>query len=127
MHWYTYLWYLAAGLETQKILPDFFVVKVIPVLQGLPRRHFIVAVVEVKRNEEVSESAAFNQAIDYFRRAWQMPLRDDELCGYIVMGHRVHRIRMEGHYVVTDEPFDMFEEGDQFTKELAKIAIRNWN
>ena len=101
--------------------------KVTPQRAG-PRDHCIVTLVEVKRNDEVSESQAVQQALSYLERAWQQPSHDEELRGYLVMGRLVHPIRMSNRgRAVSDPPFDMFAAGDRFTRELCECAVRNWN
>jgi len=102
--------------------------KVIPQPLGLPRFHRIVVVVEVKRNEDVSESGALTQTIDYLQRAYEQPSsHDNELRAFLVMGRMVHSIWMENGLAVVGDTFDMFAAGDRFTTELAGIAIHNWN
>jgi len=115
-----------AGSEADLFIPDFITVKVLDF-----QTHQLVSIVEIKRNEEVSQSRAIEQVIGYFTRAMKHPSRDSELCAYLVMGKMVHRIRMERNgnrwYLVQDPAFDMLAPGDEFTTQLCEIAIRNWN
>ncbi len=47
---------LAAGAEDEKFFPDFITIKVTPQPPGKPRQHLMVAIVEVKQNNKVSET-----------------------------------------------------------------------
>ena len=103
------------------------IMKVILQPLGFPRRHRILAVVEVKRNEDVSEAGALTQTMGYLERAWQQPSHDPHLRAYLVMGCQVICIRMENGSVVADDAFDIFAHNDPFTTELGLISQRNWN
>jgi len=119
---------LAAGAEDEKFFPDFITVKVTPQLPGKPRQHLMVAIVEVKRNDKVSETEALKQVAKYLQRAWELPGHSENLCAYLVMGQKVHRLWMQskGRWRA-DPPFSMFEAGDKFTKALCETAIHHWN
>ena len=47
------------------------IMKVILQPLGVPRHHRILAVVEVKQNEDVSAASALTQTMAYLERAWQ--------------------------------------------------------
>jgi len=91
----------------------------------------LLSIVEIKRNEDVSQTRAIEQVIKYLARAMEHPQRDSNLCAYLVMGRMVRRIRMVrvvDRWSVIEEPaFDMFADGDRFTLQLCEIAVRNWN
>ncbi len=103
------------------------IMKVILQPSGVPRHHRILAVVEVKWNEDVSEASALTQTMAYLERAWQQPSHDPNLHAYLVMGRQVICIRMENGSVVADDAFDIFANDDPFTRELGLISLSNWN
>lgn len=117
------------GVEAGKLVPDFLTVKVSPQMGGV-RDHYIVCIVEIKRND-VTEGKAKIQMKEYLLQAAAHPSRDENLRGYLVMANIVIPFRVEVHrnrvIVVEGAPFDMFATGDRFTRELCGIAIRHWN
>lgn len=90
--------------------------------------------VEVKRDEETA-SEAHTQIMTYMNRLAEHPLREENLrvcvCGFLVMGRwvTIYTLLHSGTKVepVRGDTFDMSAHGDQFTRELAQIAVRNWN
>jgi len=120
---------MVAGAEAEKCFPDFVTVKVIPQPGGL-RQHLVVCIVEVKRDEETA-SEAHTQIMTYMNRLSEHPLREENLRGFLVMGRwvTIYTLVRSGTKVepVRGATFDMFAHGDQFTRELAEIAVRNWN
>ena len=121
---------MVAGVEQFKQFPDFVTVKVTP-QPGIDRNHHIVCVVEVKRNDD-SDAKAEEQMLAYMRQAANLPQREESLRGYLVMGDRVRTfwLQDEGEGVevkMATQTFFMSARGDQFTRELCEISIRNWN
>lgn len=120
---------MVAGTEAEKSFPDFVTVKVIPQPGGL-RHHFVVCVVEVKRKKE-SATEAHTQIMAYMVQLAEHPLREENLRGFLVMGRwvTIYTLERDGNRVepVKGDTFNMFAYGDRFTRELARIAIRNWN
>ena len=112
-----------------KSIPDFTTVKVRPQPGGV-RDHYIVCMMEIKRNNAAVGIAA-NQMIQYMKKAASHPSREEALRGYLVMGRDVIPFWVETVGIETDivqgDSFDMFAAGDQFTTQLCEIAIRNWN
>ena len=120
----------SAGQETEKYVPDFVTVKVIPQLGDL-REHYIVCVVEVKR-DDLSIGEARGQMSKYMAHVAPHHSREKNLRCYLVMANQVIPFWLEmiagvGWEVVQGETFDMFAPGDRFTRELCEIARRNWN
>ncbi|KIJ53396.1 hypothetical protein M422DRAFT_242548 [Sphaerobolus stellatus SS14] len=104
-----------AGVEQFKQFPDFVIVKVKP-QPGIERDHYI----------------ADEQMERYMEQAANLPLRVEHPRGYLVMGNRVRIfwLQDDGEGVVVfkaNETFKMSDAGDQFTRELCDISIRNWN
>src|SRR5258707_1612617 len=121
---------MAVGVERLKQFPDFVTVKVTP-QPGIGRDHHIVCVVEVKRNGD-TESKAEKQMEAYMEYAANLPQREESLRGYLVMGNMVRTFWLqddgEGVEVKKAErAFAMSATGDQVTRELCEISIRNWN
>jgi hypothetical protein len=105
-------------------------VKVTP-QPGIDRDHYIVCVVEVKRNND-TQAIAEEQMVRYLEQAANLPQREENLRGYLVMGNivRTFWLQDEGEGVevrMADHVFAMSAPGDQFTRELCEISIRNWN
>jgi hypothetical protein len=121
---------MVAGIEHFKQFPDFVTVKVTP-QPGIDRNHHIVCVVEVKRNND-TEAKAEEQMEAYMEQAANLPQRDESLRGYLVMGNMVRTFWLqddgEGVEVrMAEQAFATSAPGDQFTRELCEISIRNWN
>ncbi|KAM6489566.1 hypothetical protein JOM56_014985, partial [Amanita muscaria] len=116
-------------MEAEKCFPDFVTVRVAPQPGGL-RQHFVVCVVEVKRDHDTM-SEAHIQIMKYMNQLAEHPLREENLSGFLVMGRwvTVYTLVRSGTKVepVRGDTFDMFAHGDRFTSELAQIAVRNWN
>ena len=79
---------LAADTEDEKFFPDFIIIKVTPQPPGKPHQHLMVAIVEVKRNNKVSETKALKQVAKYLQCAWELPGHSENLCAYLVMGEK---------------------------------------
>ena len=87
--------------------------------------------VEVKRNND-TQAMAEEQMASYLEQAANLPQREENLRGYLVMGNivRTFWLQDDGAGVVVkmaDEVFATSAPGDQFTRELCEISIRNWN
>lgn len=98
---------------------------------GIDRDHYIVCVVEVKRNND-TQAIAEEQMASYLEQAANLPQREENLRGYLVMGNivRTFWLQDDGAGVVVkmaDEVFAISAPGDQFTRELCEISISNWN
>jgi len=110
-----------------KSIPDFTTVKVRP-QPGNIRDHYIVCIVEIKR-DNVGEGQAIDQMMRYMWKAAQHPSRDGDLRGYLIMANAVIPFWVEGEWEDMDirqgDTFDMFATGDQLTTELCEIAICN--
>ncbi len=68
----------------------------------------------------------------YMEQAANLPQREENLRGYLVMGNMVRKfwLQDDGDGVMVrmaDHAFSMSAPGDQFTRELCEISIRNWN
>lgn len=121
---------MVAGIEHFKQFPDFVTVKVTP-QPGICRDHYIICVVEVKRNDD-TEAKAEEQMEAYMVQAANLPQRDQNLRGYLVMGNMVRTFWLqdngEGVEVrMAEQVFSLSAPGDQFTRELCETSIRNWN
>lgn len=69
-----------------------------------------------------------NKMFDYMNQAAQHGSRERNLRGFLVMANEVVPFRLNDYGDVTySDSFDMFAPGDQFTRMLGSIAIRNWN
>ncbi|KIJ33048.1 hypothetical protein M422DRAFT_35645 [Sphaerobolus stellatus SS14] len=118
------------GPEALKQFPDFVIVKVTP-QDGIERKHYIVCIIEVKRNDD-TDALAVDQMTRYMEQAANLPLRVEGLCGYLIMGSGIRKFQLENFGAgvkVTWEPlvFKMTDAGDRFTRELCEISISNWN
>jgi len=121
---------MAAGVEHFKKFPDFVTVKVMP-QPGIDRDHHIVCVVEVKRSND-TEAKAEEQMETYMEQAANLPQREENLRGYLVMGDvvRIFWLQDDGDGVevrMAEQTFAMSAPGDQFTRELCEISITKWN
>jgi hypothetical protein len=121
---------MIAGVEHFKKFPNFMIVKVTP-QPGTEHDHFIVCVVEVKRDYE-TEAKSEEQMEAYMEQAANLPKLEENLRGYLVLGSMVCTFWLqddgEGVEVkTTRQAFDMSALGDRFTRELCQISIRNWN
>jgi hypothetical protein len=122
---------MVAGAERFKQFPDFVTVKVTP-QPGIECNHHIVCVVEVKRDND-TEAKAAEQMRNYMRQAANLPQREENLRGYLVMGNmvRIFWLQAQGEGVpvvmAAEQAFAMSAPGDRFTRELCEISIRSWN
>lgn len=96
----------------------------------MERNHYIVCVVEVKRNLE-TEVFAEDQMTRYMEQAADLPLREENLEGFLIMGSTVRAYRLEdlglGVEAQSDQTFAVSAPGDQLTRQLCEISVRNWN
>ncbi|KAF8800131.1 hypothetical protein BYT27DRAFT_7263277 [Phlegmacium glaucopus] len=118
-------------VEAFKRFPDFLVVKVKPQPLNTPRHHYIVCVIEIKRDGD-TEAEADDQMIGYMAALAELPLRERNLQGFLVMGRKVRVFELITPHRGTTVPrrlaeFDMFDEGDSLLSQLCEIAVKNWN
>lgn len=104
--------------------------KVTPQPTQSNRDHWVVCLVEIKRDDDTIVKA-YEQMGRYMEQLAEHPSREGNLRGYLVAGNWVTVFSLEddgdGIQVVQEQPFDMFAPGDRFTQELGEIAVRNWN
>lgn len=103
--------------------------KVQPQPLNEPRHHFIVGVVEIKRNRE-TEGQAVRQIVGYMKAIAKLPHHDKNLKGFLVMGRKVKVYRLRpGPRAKVDliETLDMFDDSDSLLNLLCGVAVKNWN
>lgn len=71
-----------ASVETFRGFPDFLTVKIKP---QPSRHHYVVSVIEIKRNEGEAEDQMFG----YMAALAKHPVRERNLQGFLVMGRKV--------------------------------------
>ncbi|CAA7265682.1 unnamed protein product [Cyclocybe aegerita] len=125
------------GREVEKLYPDFVAHKVF--VQASPVRvRRILALVELKINEQALTERGHAQMLGYMHRASSHPNRETNLKGYLICGDKLWNYRL-----VDDDPNDLGQvrfnrkprnifidsanEGVELAQELAAVAAKNWN
>ncbi len=118
---------LPAGVEVEKSFPDFVVVRV-KAYPGGAREHYIVTVIEVKK-DPIPNEAMHEQMVRYMARVADLPNRQRNIKGYLVTGHRAtpYTINDDTAEIVEGRTIDIFAPGDPLTTSLCNAAIRHWN
>ncbi|KAJ3893316.1 hypothetical protein GG344DRAFT_75084 [Lentinula edodes] len=119
-----------------KIYPDFLIVKVFPTADSVPRKHYVVCVVEIKlrvgnEDEESQPHTAEGEAqmFGYMETLINHPYRVAELKGYLLRGTKYLEFRIVDNEVqyIPGQYQDIFAAGDPLTVHLCQIAIQEWN
>ena len=118
-------------MEAYKRFPDFLAVKVKSQPLNSPRHHYVVSVIEIKRDED-TEAEADDQMVGYMQALINSPLRERNLRGFLVMGRKVKVFELKTPHRGDTTPqriaeFDLFDDGDPFLSQLCQIAVANWN
>ena len=120
----------SAGYEAGKYVPGFLTAKVTPQPVGDPLEHHMVCIIGVKRKHLTVEEAT-EQMTQYMLQVAEHSSREEGFRGYLLIPNHVVPFQLErqgfGWEIVQGEAFDMFADGDRFTRELCEIAGRNWN
>lgn len=87
--------------------------------------------IEIKRDED-TEGEADDQMMGYMQALVDIPLRERNLQGFLIMGRKVRVYELKKLRRGSTAPrqiadFDMFDEGDPLLSRLCQVAVANWN